>query len=164
VEGSALEHAHQVAYVDQLLQGTAAQVELLHEAVEALRGSAAALAVSEKAQQPQLTTDFPFAGSHRWLIPRQPSGGLVGLEAGKVALVLAANANRLGGFIVNRGAKAADLFLCDEKVAAGSRAAIARVGLAAGASWDCRLGPNLLWSGSIAGLAAEATELTVAEV
>lgn len=157
-------HAEQVGYIDKLIAASHESSSMLRQVVEALRGQAATLAVSEKAQLPQLSPDFPFAGSHRWLIPRQPSGGVQALEAGKPALVLADNPNRLGGYIVNAGGKALDLFLCDLGTAQGSRGGVGRVRLPVGIAWDLRLGPNLLWSGSVTALAGEASEVSVAEV
>lgn len=149
----------QPTLTDVLIRGNQTTRELLEAIERILRSQPESVAVSEKAPLPHLQPDFPFEGSSRWLLPRVASGGSFELSAAP-ATVLADNANRLGGTIVNAGEEPATLYLCDAEAAARP-AGVGRIVLIAGGSWDLRLG-NLLWCGSVSGVGEG--QLAVVEV
>jgi hypothetical protein len=152
------------ALVDQLANE---EIALLREILNSTRMNATAITVTDDAVAPILTTDYPVAGAHRWLIPRTAVGGPFEVKEAETLRVCRSNANRIGGSIVNSGEKPARLFLAKpgRTNAAGLMPGIATVLLEpAGGSWDFRLG-NLLWGGTVSGRGiGGATILEVAEV
>lgn len=127
----------------------AAELALLREIRNGVRGSAINIAITEEAINPLLTQDFPVPGAQRWLIPRQPTGGSIALAEGVPTDVLFANRSRIGGSLVNEGEQNVRLFLVNALVAAAGKSGHGTLWLAKnGGSWDFRLG-TLVWGGSI---------------
>jgi hypothetical protein len=130
--------------------------------LEALDTRVEQIAVTDVSTDPGLQKDFPTPGSQRWILHRTPDGRTLALPT-ELTDVLPANVNRLGGTIVNSGAKPARLYLATVST---KNAGSAPVWLGAeGGSWDFRLG-NLLWSGSVCAIAlgGAETQLEVTEV
>lgn len=92
--------------------------------------------------------DFPVPGGERWMIQRSAIGGEVALPASPVVTqILNANNRRLGGAVVNRGAKPLILVLGP----AGGGFGAGQLWLAPeGGSWDFRLG-TIIWCGDVSG-------------
>lgn len=123
--------------------------QVLGLVLEALDTNVERIAVTDISSDPALQKDFPVQGAQRWILHRTPDGQS---KAMKEALedVLPGNVNRLGGTLVNSGAKPIRLYLA---TVATQNKGSAPIWLAAeGGSWDFRVG-NLLWSGSICGQA-----------
>lgn len=143
----------------------AAELALLREIRDGVRGSATNIAITEEAINPILTQDFPVPGGQRWLIPRQPTGGIVALAEGVPTDVLVANRSRIGGSLVNEGKVDVRLFLVSAEVAAAGSAGHGTLWLGKnGGTWDFRLG-TLVWGGSICAQPVEGnSSIAVVEV
>ncbi len=143
----------------------AAELALLQQIRDGVRGGAQNIAITEEAVPPMLTQGFPVPGAERWLISREPTGGVVALPEGQINQVLAANRARIGGSLVNEGKVDVRLFLVDVNTARSGSAGRGTLWLGRnGGTWDFRLG-TLLWGGSICALPIEgASSIAVVEV
>lgn len=148
----------------EIIQDQGLMLATLAKILDTLQSSAGMIAVSNHATPPYLQQDFPSRGSSRLLIPRAATGGIVAVPAGKVVIARPCNKNRLGGKIVNRGAKPVILLLAGLGEAEGG-GDVAQIALEPGRDWDLRLA-GMTWCGDICvKVAGEGeSELTVAEV
>lgn len=123
----------------------AAELRLLRQIRDVGMGTAANLAVTENAPPNVTEIPHPVPGVHRWLLPRVPVGGQFAVTEA-LADVLVAEPARLGGRIVNSGAKPIVLAL---SLTRNLTPVTARIFLAAeGGSWDLRLS-EVVWIGSV---------------
>jgi hypothetical protein len=107
--------------------------------------------------------DFPVEGGKRWLVSRLATGGDFVVPSAELVHLLAANNRRLGGTIVNRGAKPVKLILSTRRAAGAQATGLGPIWLqSGGGSWDFRLG-SILWCGSVCAI-AEGAESTVSIV
>lgn len=138
--------------------------EVMDLILEALDVRTEQICITDQSPEPGLQKDFPTPGSQRWIINRLATGGNVEIPEAIDTDVLVGNPNRIGGTIVNKGAKPVLLTLAKAN-AAKAQEGLAEIWLVAeGGSWDFRLG-NLLWSGSISAKAeGGASILKVVEV
>lgn len=150
--------------LEQLTRYQLETLEVLRRMASTESASPVEIAVTDEASQPQLLQDFPVPGAKRWLIPRTATGGDLVLPEGLFTDVLPPSRSRIGGTIVNGGAKDVRLYLAPAQLAQVTNA-VASVDLSKnGGSWDFRLG-NLLWGGSISAKPKEGeSELSIAEV
>lgn len=130
--------------------------------LEALDTQVQQIAVTDDSAVPSIQKDFPVKGAQRWILNRTPDGRNLPLPEAVKTLVLPSNVNRLGGQLVNMGAKNLILFLAKpSQLNAGTATIILN---ANGGAWDFRLG-NLFWSGSVtAEPIGGASEISIAEV
>src|SRR5581483_11085722 len=137
------------------------QTELLQALLGKERTDVLEVAVSDGLHREMVLERFPVAGAKRVIANRTTTGNdNLGVPTTGV-LVVGANSARLGGLIVNAGATPVILYLNRSGLATPGAGAIY---LAAGASWDFRLG-NLLWCGSVSAVAQGASStLTLTEV
>lgn len=110
------------------------------------------LCVTDREPAQLLMDNFPVPGARRLIVRRAGSGGSYTLAANEPTLLVPANENRLGLTIVNAGAHAVTLYGSVDLLQPGSSSPLAggapQAVLAAGASWDGRLG-SLLWCGNV---------------
>lgn len=129
-----------------------AVVQRLGEQLVAGRSSITQLCVTDREPAQLQMRNFPVPGAQRLIVRRPGQGGSYTLAANTPTLLCAANENRLGLTIVNAGAHAITLFGSTDLLEPGSSSPLAggapQAILAAGASWDGRLG-NLQWCGSV---------------
>jgi hypothetical protein len=140
---------------------------LLASILSELRASTLEVGVGDQKFRQMVLDQFPVAGCKRIIAYRTGNG----TDAQAVAtatyaapingLVIPANEARLGGAIVNIGTVAVNLYLTDRPVPV---VGVPALQLAAGGSWDFRLG-SLVWCGNVSAVATSTTStLTVAEV
>lgn len=117
---------------------------LLGAILAQLRTDVIQVAVGDVVRREMVMDNFPVAGSKRVIVRRTGNGwDNQAVPTAPGVLLLGANEGRLGGSIGNTGANAIILYLSDAQ-----REGVLALYLAAGASWDFRLG-NLLWVGHV---------------
>lgn len=132
-----------------------AVVQRLGEQLVAERSGIIQLCVTDREPAQFQMRNFPVPGAQRLIVRRPGSGGLFTLTQNIPTVLVAANENRLGLTLVNAGTHAITIFGATDLLEPGSSAPLAagapQAILAAGASWDGRLG-NLQWCGSVIAL------------
>lgn len=160
---SAAQMAEGYELVERHLGNQETTNQLLLDIANASGPGVQTLAITEHELGGGIEVDFPVEGGTRWIIPRLATGGSFVVPVELVTL-LHANNRRLGGTIVNRGAKNIMLFLAGKNTASASQG-IGQIWLKAeGGSWDFRLG-SLLWCGGVSAIAEGAESVaTITEV
>lgn len=107
--------------------------------------------------------NWPIAGATRFVVGRRGHGGLFPLAAGVAQLIISADPSRVAGSIINAGAAAATLYLCDLPTQAAGLA-IPQVFVPAAGAWDFLLSRSV-WCGAVVAVAATGgTSLSVAVI
>jgi hypothetical protein len=135
--------------------------QILHETV-----SKTEVAVLDYAPAQLVLDRFPIPGSQRALIRRTGTGNctaaLAVVAAPTPTKVASANESRFGGYIVNYGANAIILYLCD--IGMVGQTGVPAIYLPVNGSWNFQLS-DIVWCGSVHALPAAGTStVSVAEI
>lgn len=155
-------------YEDTLAQDIARIRQVAEVGIIAERAKILQIVVGDFDRQESVLQESPAPGSKRLLIPRFGNGTDQATGAAITTTpveILEKNEGRVGGTIVNYGANAAFLFLCNlGNLTGGQVHQRPTVWLGAGGgSWDFRLG-NVLYGGTVCAASTTlTTTLTVAE-